>query len=870
MEKVSFIFADRATVPGFIGAGVQTELIQHLVQMNADKLLVVTDDHVDALHGNYFDLLSDRSQSQITAPGEEGLGNVGVSPILEKKVLPAGDAAKSWDHLSELMKWNFKVGASKKSVVVAFGGGALLNVCGLFASMAYRGMKLVYVPTTLLAMHDVVTSLKTSICFDGRKNNIGSFYAPAKILIDVSFCETLPKTELFSGLGELAKNAALFGGAHAEGFVAALTKESVDANHGGSGGEFIIDGETLKTLVHLGIEAKMTILANDAYEKTSGMIFEYGHTVSHAIEKAYGDGIIPHGLGVVYGMLSSSYVAEKLGITTKADRQEHDDLCNMLLKRWSLPEPKPSVELVMSLAMKDSKRGITSESADEISDVLLYNLGNVVPTKTQMLSKFPSALVCEWLESMGFPCDKAFPRKDEIAPLPIMTRAPSFPDERKMRSMPFVFADRATVPGFIGKNVQEEIHEHLLEFGADKILVVTEENVNLLYSDYFAVFHEEQRTQMTRSVVAAPGEMPDSCAAPFPQLEKIVLPSGDAAKSWDNLSRLINWNFSVGASKKTVVVAFGGGALLNVAGLFSSIAFRGTKVVYVPTTLLAMHDVVTSLKTSICFDGRKNNIGSFYAPAKILIDVAFCNTLPKDELFSGLGELAKNAALFGGSHAQGFADALSKDSVDTRNGGSGEEFTLDEATLERLVHLGIQAKMAVLATDAYEKTSGMIFEYGHTVSHAIEKAYGDGTIPHGLGVVYGMLSSSYAAEKMGVMTKEAQKEHDELCHMLLRKWPLPEPKPPLELVMSLAMKDSKRGITAENDDEISDVLLHKMGDVVPTETQMLSKFACNLIAEWLESMGFTSEHDSCQEASKSFQAHSMHEDESSGCIGGSF
>jgi len=436
--------------------------------------------------------------------------------------------------------------------------------------------------------------------------------------------------------------------------------------------------------------------------------------------------------------------------------------------------------------------------------------------------------------------------------------------------MPFVFADRATVPGFIGKNVQEEIHEHLLEFGADKILVVTEENVNLLYSDYFAVFHEEQRTQMTRSVVAAPGEMPDSCAAPFPQLEKIVLPSGDAAKSWDNLSRLINWNFSVGASKKTVVVAFGGGALLNVAGLFSSIAFRGTKVVYVPTTLLAMHDVVTSLKTSICFDGRKNNIGSFYAPAKILIDVAFCNTLPKDELFSGLGELAKNAALFGGSHAQGFADALSKDSVDTRNGGSGEEFTLDEATLERLVHLGIQAKMAVLATDAYEKTSGMIFEYGHTVSHAIEKAYGDGTIPHGLGVVYGMLSSSYAAEKMGVMTKEAQKEHDELCHMLLRKWPLPEPKPPLELVMSLAMKDSKRGITAENDDEISDVLLHKMGDVVPTETQMLSKFACNLIAEWLESMGFTSEHDSCQQASKSFQAHSMHEDESSGCIGGSF
>merc|ERR1712151_1429140 len=102
---------------------------------------------------------------------------------------------------------------------------------GLFASIAYRGMKLVYVPTTLLAMHDVVTSLKTSICHNGRKNNIGSFYAPLKILIDTGFCRTLPKTELFSGLGELAKNAALFGRKPSEGFVCALSKTNVDAQN---------------------------------------------------------------------------------------------------------------------------------------------------------------------------------------------------------------------------------------------------------------------------------------------------------------------------------------------------------------------------------------------------------------------------------------------------------------------------------------------------------------------------------------------------------------------------------------------------------------------------------------------------------------
>merc|ERR1712070_69363 len=171
----------------------------------------------------------------------------------------------------------------------------------------------------------------------------------------------------------------------------------------------------------------------------------------------------------------------------------------------------------------------------------------------------------------------------------------------------------------------------------------------------------------------------------------------------------------------------------------------------------------------------------------------------------------------------------------------------------------------------YEKTSGMIFEYGHTVSHAIEKAYGDGTIPHGLGVVYGMLSSSYVAEKTGVTTKEAQEEHDELCHLLLKKWPLPEPKPSVELVMSLAMKDSKRGITAEEDDEISDVLLHRMGDVVPTKTQMLSKFPCHLVAEWLELMGFPSEHGSCGKVGKALEVPVADEGEFDfGCSGGTF
>merc|ERR1711879_674242 len=98
------------------------------------------------------------------------------------------------------------------------------------------------------------------------------------------------------------------------------------------------------------------------------------------------------------------------------------------------------------------------------------------------------------------------------------------------------------------------------------------------------------------------------------------------------------------------------------------------------------------------------------------------------------------ALLLGGEHAEGFVSVLSK-----AKGTSVESFKLDDETLQTLTSLGINAKMTILANDAYENTTGAIFEYGHTMSHAIEKAYGDGTIPYGLGVTYGMLSCSYAA-----------------------------------------------------------------------------------------------------------------------------
>ncbi|CAK9088893.1 unnamed protein product [Durusdinium trenchii] len=207
-EEITFKFADRAEVPGWLGVDVQSEVIGRILEVKPDRILLVTETVVDELHGDYFKPLMSGGSSG--GSGDNFLG--GELPPMNKFVLPGGDESKSWDYLS---------------------------------------------------------------------------------------------SELFSGLGELAKNAALLGGKHAEGFRKALSSDRINADAGGSGDEFTMDDKMLMELLALGIDAKMSVLADDAYEKNCGMIFEYGHTVSHAIEKAYGDGVIPHGLGVTYGMLSS-------------------------------------------------------------------------------------------------------------------------------------------------------------------------------------------------------------------------------------------------------------------------------------------------------------------------------------------------------------------------------------------------------------------------------------------------------------------------------------------------------------------------------------------------------------------------------------
>ena len=184
-------------------------------------------------------------------------------------IAPEGERCKTLPTLGEATETILAGGATKRSLVLVFGGGATMNVGGLAAALVYRGLPLCYVPTTLMAQNDVVPSMKTAINVGDRKNNFGTFHAASLNVVNTGYLRTLPTRELRAGMGELVKNALVLGGGHFT-----LAERMLDAH-----AQDTFDDSLLVEIVEAGIRAKLPLLAVDEREACAGMIFRYGHTV---------------------------------------------------------------------------------------------------------------------------------------------------------------------------------------------------------------------------------------------------------------------------------------------------------------------------------------------------------------------------------------------------------------------------------------------------------------------------------------------------------------------------------------------------------------------------------------------------------------
>ena len=214
--------------------------------------------------------------------------------------LPSGEGTKSADVAVECWEALGEAGFTRSDAVVTFGGGATTDLGGFVAATWLRGVRVVHVPTTLLAMVDAAVGGKTGINTSAGKNLVGSFHEPAGVLVDLDTLLTLPREELVAGMGEVVKCGFI-----ADPVILDLVEKDPDAATDPH-------GAVLPELVERAIRVKIDVVVADLKE-TGGAdghpgreVLNYGHTMAHAIERAEGY-TMRHGEAVAIGCC---YVAE--------------------------------------------------------------------------------------------------------------------------------------------------------------------------------------------------------------------------------------------------------------------------------------------------------------------------------------------------------------------------------------------------------------------------------------------------------------------------------------------------------------------------------------------------------------------------------
>lgn len=220
------------------------------------------------------------------------------------------------------------------------------------------------------------------------------------------------------------------------------------------------------------------------------------------------------------------------------------------------------------------------------------------------------------------------------------------------------------------------------------------------------------------------------------EVSPLIVPEGEAAKSWATLQRLTEGFHALGLTRQQPVIALGGGAVGDVAGLAAALFMRGCPVVHVPTTLLAQVDSAVGGKTAINACGRKNLVGAFHPPALVVCDPALLETLDQRQLRSGYAEVVK----------YGLVDDPTFFQWCEANGRSLLEGSLPAR--RRAIEHCLKAKARLIGDDLRDLSGRRaLLNLGHSFGHAIEAQTGCEPILHGEAVAVGMmLAFSFSGE----------------------------------------------------------------------------------------------------------------------------
>lgn len=336
---------------------LEKEAIRHLEKVlpdNADRIIVFADQHVWNLHSSYF--------------------QQHVSVAFDKYLLKSGEATKTLAEYDRALAYLLESNASRKTVLIAFGGGAVGDFTGFVAATYMRGIPFIQLPTTILA-HDSAVGGKTGINHTLGKNMIGAFHQPLAVIFDTHFLQTLPNSEIRSGYTELIKHAFLSDPVWAQELLQLKSMDDIKALN-------------WQEQLAKGIAVKAAIVEKDEFETYERKFLNLGHTYGHGIEALAGYGRLKHGEAVGIGLVITFLISE-----------QHDLAKTWLRQMLALGYPTNEVlsfpfESIMEFIRKDKKN-----TATELQFVVLSEISKpALATVTEEQVHYAHTQLCAWLK----------------------------------------------------------------------------------------------------------------------------------------------------------------------------------------------------------------------------------------------------------------------------------------------------------------------------------------------------------------------------------------------------------------------------------------------------------------------------------------
>ena len=274
-------------------------------------------------------------------------------------VIRPGEQSKSLGVLGEVLAFLERQRVDRGGCVIAVGGGTVGDIAGFAASIWQRGIRVVQVPTTLLAMVDSSIGGKTGVNGTRSKNAIGTFWQPAAVVTDLAFLTTLPPVDYRDAFAEVVKYAVAMD--HSLFELLLKNRDRLVAR----------DPAALERVVFQCVMAKALVVAKDEREQGPRAILNYGHTAGHALEAASGFRI-SHGRAVAFGMRAAARIALAMELCGKRLVESQD----AMLTAYGLPDRAPRADLAKVLAAiprdKKARRG-------KVAWVMPRRLGHAEP-----------------------------------------------------------------------------------------------------------------------------------------------------------------------------------------------------------------------------------------------------------------------------------------------------------------------------------------------------------------------------------------------------------------------------------------------------------------------------------------------------------